>query len=243
MKKSIVLFILLQSLAFSTQAQWSGREKIKGNGNLVSKVVTIANYDRIQVSGIFDIILVKGDVGKITIEAEENLVNLIEIKVDNNELRIAQEKGKNIVPSRSMGIKITVPFNEMNRVSLSGSGSIKSKDKITEKNFSAELSGSGEIDLIINTAEATAKVTGSGDLTLQGDVESFGCSVTGSGDLDASALKSAQVNANVTGSIDCKVYCKEKIEARVTGSGDIIYFGDPARKDTKVTGSGDIRKG
>ena len=35
----------------------------------------------------------------------------------------------------------------------------------------------------------------------------------------------------------------QNLEARVTGSGDIEYYGNPIKKDTKVTGSGDISKG
>ena len=34
----------------------------------------------------------------------------------------------------------------------------------------------------------------------------------------------------------------QNLEARVTGSGDIEYYGNPIKKDTKVTGSGDIYK-
>ena len=35
----------------------------------------------------------------------------------------------------------------------------------------------------------------------------------------------------------------QNLEARVTGSGDIEYYGNPIKQDTKVTGSGDISKG
>lgn len=243
MKKSIAFFILIQSFVLSTQAQWNSRDKIKGNGNFITKVISVSSYDKIEVSGFFDINLTKGEPGSISIEVEENLVDYIEVEVVNGELRIGQEKGKYIVPSRSKGITIAVPFKEMNRVSLVGSGSIKSEEIINQQIFDSKLSGSGVIDLTINANEATAKVTGSGNLNLKGDTEKFNCAITGSGKINASALESKQVNASVTGSGDCKVFCKESLEARATGSGDIIYYGNPTKKDTKITGSGDIRKG
>ena len=34
--------------------------------------------------------------------------------------------------------------------------------------------------------------------------------------------------------------CNGKLKARVSGSGDISYSGNPTNKDTKVSGSGDI---
>ncbi|MBP6585664.1 MAG: DUF2807 domain-containing protein, partial [Flavobacterium sp.] len=46
---------------------------------------------------------------------------------------------------------------------------------------------------------------------------------------------------NVSGSGDIKVNCTEFIEARVAGSGDIEYKGNPKKVDTKVAGSGTIK--
>ena len=90
--------------------------------------------------------------------------------------------------------------------------------------------------------EVSSKVTGSGDLVIKGKADSLDCEVTGSGDLDAFGLESANVNSAVTGSGNCKVYCTDFLMARVTGSGDIDYKGDPKKKDTKVHGSGSISK-
>jgi hypothetical protein len=36
------------------------------------------------------------------------------------------------------------------------------------------------------------------------------------------------------------VFCTENLKARVAGSGDINYKGNPKTKDTKTAGSGDI---
>ncbi|WP_278021592.1 GIN domain-containing protein [Flavobacterium ginsengisoli] len=55
-------------------------------------------------------------------------------------------------------------------------------------------------------------------------------------------LKSKVVEANVSGSGNSKVACDESLTARVSGSGNIRYVGNPEKKDTKVSGSGTISK-
>ncbi|MGV6832311.1 MAG: GIN domain-containing protein, partial [bacterium] len=45
---------------------------------------------------------------------------------------------------------------------------------------------------------------------------------------------------SVAGSGDAEVVCRESLKARVAGSGDIEYKGNPAKEDTKVSGSGSI---
>ena len=95
MKKSIQLLItcalFLTTLA---NAQWRSNQKIKGNGNIISEKRTTTNYDKIAVSGFFDVQLVSGKEGDIIIKGEENLLPHIKIEVVNQELKITTEKNK-----------------------------------------------------------------------------------------------------------------------------------------------------
>lgn len=242
MKKTNLLILFAFCFPLIMNAQWNSRTKVKGNGNMITKNISTSDYDQIAVSGFFEVVLVTGEEGKITLEAEENFVEYIIIKVENNTLKINVENEVWLNPSRGHKVLITVPFESLTAVSLSGSGDVRSKNKIKAAEFKSTLSGSGDIHLDIDAKEVIGEVTGSGDMVLKGQSEEFKCTVTGSGDLNATSLESAIVSAKVTGSGDCSVYCSESLEARVTGSGDISYYGDPKKKDTKVTGSGDISK-
>lgn len=242
-QRNLSFLALLLCLPVISCAQWDSRDKIKGNGKMETKNITTGNYDSVRVSGFFDVELVSGDEGKITVKAEENLIEHIEVKLDGSTLKIAVEKGYSLAPSHGHDVKITVPFESLSEVSLAGSGDVATKNPIKASEFKTTLSGSGDLKLEINAKEVTGEVTGSGDMTLKGKADTFKCSVVGSGDLNASGLESDNAYAKVTGSGDCKVKCSEFLEARIVGSGDIQYYGDPKKKDTKVTGSGDITKG
>lgn len=242
-KRTFSLLALLLCLPFIGCAQWDSRDKIKGNGKMETKNITTDNYDAVRVSGFFDVELISGDEGKITVKAEENLIEHIEIQLDGSTLKIAVEKGYSLSPSHGHDVKITVPFESLSEVSLAGSGDVTTKNAIKANEFKSSLSGSGDLKLEVNAKEVTGEVTGSGNMTLKGKADTFKCSVVGSGDMNATALESNNAYAKVTGSGDCKVYSSDFLEARVVGSGDIHYYGDPKKKDTKVTGSGDITKG
>ena len=96
------------------------------------------------------------------------------------------------------------------------------------------LSGSGDIVLNIESNKAKANVSGSGDITLKGRASNLLATVTGSGDFHGFDLDSVNTEVSVTGSGDAKVNCSGELKARVTGSGDIEYRGNPTREDTKV---------
>jgi hypothetical protein len=238
MKKTALLLFLIVAVA---TAQSQG-EKINGNGNVTTKKIKTADYDKIMVAGFFDVELVSGNEGDISLEGEENLLEFIKIDVEGHTLKISVEKGKRINVSSGKKIVVTVPFTTLNEVSLSGSGDVNSKNTIKSTHFETTLTGSGDVNLDVDTDSLKANLTGSGDLRIKGRAGSLSCKVTGSGDFDAYDCKSSTVDASVSGSGNCKVTCDDNLTGRITGSGDINYKGDPKKKDTKVSGSGSISK-
>lgn len=240
MKKSILL-VVFSALFFTTiaNAQWSNN-KVKGNGKVITEKRTTAGYDEINVSGFFDVVLVSGKEGAISIQGEENLLPYIKVEVEGNVLKIHTEKNVNI--STNKNIVLTVPFEQISFVSLSGSGDVKSKNTIVSSNFKAKLSGSGDLTLDVKATDFEASLSGSGDVVVTGSSDNFVSKTSGSGDVDAVNLVTKNANLTISGSGDMKVNCSESLIARVTGSGDIIYKGNPESKDTKVSGSGEISK-
>jgi len=242
MKKSLQLFVF-GALLISVigNAQWSNN-KIKGNGNVISETRTTSDYDAIKVAGSFDVELVAGKEGKIIIKGEENLVSAIKVEVEDNILKIYVEKGSNIRPSIGRKIEVTVPFEKISEVSLAGSGNVQSKDAIKNDKFTAKLSGSGNFNLEVNSNNTEINLSGSGNLRLKGSSDSLITKLAGSGNIDAANLKSKNVDANVSGSGNSRVNCSESLTARIAGSGDIKYTGNPEKRDVKVSGSGSISK-
>jgi type 1 fimbria pilin len=123
----------------------------------------------VKISGFFDVHLIAGSEGKITVEGESNIIEFIECKVDGNSLTIGVEKGKRISPSAGKSITVTVPFESLNEVTLAGSGDVTSKSTIKATDFTTTLSGSGDIKLHVDAQQVNAKVTGSGNMTLKGN--------------------------------------------------------------------------
>ncbi len=240
--KKLAILILVISLTTSINAQWGGK-KIKGNGNITTEERKTQDYDEISVAGFFDVELISGAEGNISVEAEENLIDYIVTEVKGDRLVIKTKNGYSLKTSMNKSILITVPFKDIDKVSLSGSGDVITKDKISSSNFSTNLSGSGDVNLDIDANSVTANVSGSGDIRLYGNASSFHCNVTGSGDIHAYELKAEDVDASVTGSGDVRVYCDGILKANIVGSGDVKYQGNPTKEISKVVGSGDVSKG
>lgn len=225
----------------SCVAQWGN--KVKGNGNITTIERSVGKYDALDMAGFYDVEFIDDKEGILTITGEENLLAHIVTEVKDGKLILKTEKGYNLQPSYKKGIKIIVPVEQIDAVYLSGSGDITSKIILKSNAFRATISGSGDIDLRVSASELKATISGSGDIDLSGNVDNFEVSISGSGDIDAYELNAANVSVSVSGSGDVDVTAEKSFKARVSGSGDINYRGNPTKVDTKSSGSGDISKG
>ena len=240
MKKLTTLSLVLL-FTVSCSAQWG--KKVNGNGKVVTIERSTGDYDAVAVSGWFDVDLVQGNEGDISLKGEENLLEHIITEVKDGKLVIKVEKGINLKPSSwKEGIHITVPVVSINAVSLSGSGDIVGKTTIKTSRFNTSMSGSGDITLDLDASSISASMSGSGDINLSGSTTDLDVTISGSGDIKAYELEADNVDATVSGSADIKVTANERLKARVSGSGDIHYKGNPEKVDTKTSGSGDITK-
>ncbi|MFL0354487.1 head GIN domain-containing protein [Xanthomarina sp. GH4-25] len=235
MKKSILIIaILISSFSFA--------QKVNGNGNVATITRTTEDYDGVKCSGSYDYILVAGTEGKIILEGEENLLEYIITEVKGNDLIVKVKDKINLNPSMNKTIKITIPFKEIHSTSLTGSGDLWNEDKINTTNFAVSLTGSGDVTIDINANSITSSLSGSGDLNLTGNTDSLKVTVSGSGDFNGSKLESNHTDVSLAGSGDAEVVSNKSLKARVAGSGDIEYRGNPDKEDTKVAGSGSISK-
>ena len=239
MKQSI---LILTVLLFSShiQAQSWGNKKIKGNGETTTITRTTSDYDGISCAGSFDYKLVYGQEGKITLEGEENLLKYVITEVKENKLIVKVENSVQLKTSLNKTIKITIPFNKISEVELAGSGDLWTEDTITAQNLDVSLAGSGDVKLDVDATSVEARLAGSGDLTLKGKTTNLEASVAGSGDFHGFGLQSDNTEVSVAGSGDATVVSKIMLKARVSGSGDIEYKGNPTKEDNKVNGSGSI---
>ncbi|GHC63906.1 head GIN domain-containing protein [Ulvibacter litoralis] len=240
MKTLVKITLAVGITLFSISESYAqfGNKKIKGNGNVTTKTVNTQDYDEIRVIGSLDVHLERGNEGSITVTTDSNIQEYIVVEVENNSLKIRVQKNINV--STNKGIHVTVPFETISSVSLTGSGDVNTKDTIKTDSFNASVTGSGDVTLDVTSTNIDAKVIGSGDLTISGKTKSLEVKVTGSGDFKGKGLKAENTQAYVSGSGDIVVLASKSIKARVNGSGDIEYSGNPDTADTKVLGSGSI---
>lgn len=191
---------------------------VKGSGKAVSEKRGISGFHTVDLKGSMDVEVTRSDEFKCIVKGDDNIVPLIITEVKGQRLSISAKQSY----SARQKLNIFLEMPELTEVVLSGSGNINMAD-VTKNTVSLRISGSGDIVAIGEARQVIATVSGTGNLQIE-------------------RLVAEHVDVTINGSGDASVWAKQSLNARVNGSGNIIYAGDPDDIYNDVNGSGDIVK-
>jgi hypothetical protein len=190
---------------------------VKGSGIVRTETRDVGRFTRVESARSADVTIQTGGKQWVAIEADDNILPLIDTAVKGERLVI----GSHGSYSTRQGIKVTIIVPTLEEAVISGSG------KIIASGVAAK--------------ELEAHIGGSGDIRISGSSDSLKASISGSGGIDATKLPVAAADASVTGSGSIKIVATQSLHARVIGSGDVRYGGNPPEIRKQVTGSGSVR--
>lgn len=230
---------------------------ILGSGDIVSQTFEVSNFDRVNLEGFGTVFIEQGQTENLSVQTDDNIMSLLDIRVQGNELKLGLKRGYNVNPSESITFNLTVrdlnavevegsgdfyvePVKSSNlAVSIQGSGDINIEGLIADK-LSVELDGSGNIVIQdISVQSVDTSLQGSGDINLEGKADTQEVNVDGSGKYLAGDLETTSADIGISGSAEVTVWVRDELNARVNGSGNIRYYGQP-EIDQSGSGSGTI---
>lgn len=228
-------------MSLQTFAQWPW-EKIEGNGKVTKENRTVGNFTSIGSSGSWDVMVAYGSSNSVQVEADENLQQYVETKVDDGMLKIKASKNVNLKSSKKITIYVTL--SKLTGISLSGSGDIIGNGKFDNDGSGVfRLSGSGNIKIGFNKMkDVEVSISGSGNIHLSGTANKVTAKISGSGNADCSELIADDVSASISGSGNVKAQANKSVDASIAGSGNVYYKGAANDIQKHVAGSGRVIK-
>lgn len=189
---------------------------VTGSGTVKTQSRPLEGFDVVESKGSIDLDIHIGPKYAVTVEADDNLFDLIRTEIHGDSL-VVDSKGSWSTRHNTI-VHVTLPH--LLALGIQGSGD-------------ANLAGfSGD--------KLGVKIQGSGDVTGNGHAGTLHLVIQGSGDADFSKLDADAVKVRVDGSGDAKVTANKSIEATIHGSGDVTWSGDAGDVQKEIYGSGEL---
>ena len=229
-----ILGLLMTSCNFD--ATFGG---VRGNGNVETETRDIdGDFDEIRVSRGLEVYLTQGSTENITVEADENLHDIIMTKIENNVLKIYADE--NISYSKSQ--KVLITFENITKITASSGSNVFSTNVIKVDDLELSTTSGSNMHLDVETSAMDCRSTSGSNLTLEGTTTTLYASATSGSNIIAGNLKAIETTAKASSGADITVNTAKALTAKASSGGDIKYYGDPKEVEKSDNVSGSIRK-
>lgn len=232
---SILALISMLSV-FAVSCKWTVGF-VRGSGNIVTEERDVSGFHKIQLSGIGNLIITQGEEESLTIEADDNIIPIIETDVLRERLDISFKRGYTFTPSATVKFYLTVV--DLDEISLGGAGKIDCEGFETEV-LQFDISGAGDVDFDLEAERVEVVVSGAGNITLMGKVDSQEIEIDGVGRYDGEDLESRECAITVSGAGSATVNVSELLDVEINGVGTVYYAGSPIMTQD-ISGLGKIK--
>jgi hypothetical protein len=215
----IKTYALIAIVALIALLAACGASAIRGSGVLITETRTVTDFSSVEASGISTVTFVPGTEPAVSVEADNNLISLLEARVENGVLHLGAKEGTIII---SGTVRYTVTYVTLNNIVLSGSATAEA--------------------MAMNQEALSSTLSGSSTLTLAGQVSTFDLTESGSSTLNAFLLTTQKVNATLSASSDAQITIEDSLNATLSGSASLVYRGSATNIQQVVSGSATIQK-
>lgn len=238
MKKPVFLSVFI-ALVLSSCVISGWDTGISGNGNVVEEVRDVSGFTGVHVSSGIDVYLSEGDQFEVRVEADENLMEVIETEVRGNMLEVGTDR-VNIRRAKSKKVYVTLP--ELTALKISSAGDCDGQTPFHCDDLRLSISSAGDLSLEVEADRIDIDISSSGDARIAGNAGELDASLSSAGDLDAWDLEARVVDVSVSSAGDARVFATEEISMSASSAGNIYYRGDAKVLRSSKSSAGDIVK-
>ncbi len=192
-------------------------DAIVGRGDVKSESREVSFFNKLEVSGAFEVDFKTKDDFSIVVSAQENIIPFIETKVSDDILII--ELSKSCSSNKKLLVEICAP--NICNYDISGAVSLIVQEMVGDSDIVFDVSGAAKIHAV-------------------GVVNSLKLDISGAANVDAKGLAAKHVKASISGASKVSVFATETAEVSVSGAAVAKIFGSPKKRNSDVSGVGSV---
>jgi len=214
-------------------------ERIKGSGHVITENRSTSDFNSIDVSGAIDVYVRQDSATSVKVEADDNILEYIEVHTEGSRLEIYTENNIRLRPSNKIKVYISSP--EYKEIQVSGASSVRCENEITSDVLDVNLSGASEGRLELNAPKISVNVTGASNASIKGKTKDFEGSASGASEIRGFDLLSENADVDASGASHIEIYASVRIDGQSSGASSVNYKGN-AQSSVEKSGASSVNK-
>jgi hypothetical protein len=195
----------------------------------VTEIKKINAFTVLKIKGNFNIVFTNGSCSLKVVASDKDAMAAIDIK-STTTLNINMKDGTTGTATLYIGLK------DIQQIAINTNGSVSSTNAIDVGDLSLNIDGNAAGTLNLDVKVLNCNSNSGKALVIKGKAKTCNFKDGGEGSIDASALKTDNLNLEDSSDGDLKIYAHPEMHVKITGSGTFTYYGNPRIKTFKVGG-------
>ena len=189
---------------------------VQGSGNIVTENRQVEDFSAVDVGGVFKVEITAGKDFSVNVEADDNLLPLIQTSVNGDTLEISTDE--KLSSKSPILVRVTAP-------------------NISE----IKASGAAKVSIIdIKNSELSVELSGASELTATGETGSLNAEISGASVIKARQLSTESAGVDASGASRAYVSASQTLTAEATGASSVTYLGNPENIEKHISGASSI---
>lgn len=213
--------------------------RVEGSGKAIEDKRAVENFTAVEIGGSLKGEIIVGEPFSVVVKGDDNLVPLVQTKLDGNQLEVEVKNRVDIRPKAGLSIIIRMP--KLERAEASGASELK-VGGATGPQLELEASGASHLHAAGVSGDALkVGASGASEVKLGGGVAKLEVDLSGASSLAARELTARTADVDVSGASNADVTSQEAVSGSASGASSVRVWGNPPKLAVDTSGASSVK--
>ena len=234
---AVIVLILVGMVILARRS--AGRMAVPGSGTVISQIKPLEGFSRVNVGNAFQVELSEAPRHSVTLTADDNVIDLVEVQKEGDTLRIGLETGD----YHEVTLKARIGMPELRGVMLSGASTGSVEGFSSGNDLSIGLSGASILEGRVEARQVDMRLSGASKIVISGSADKIMARGSGASVLQLEEFVVDRASVDLSGASRATVDVKILMEhVDLSGASMLYYAGDPQLEDVETSGASRLER-
>ncbi|GAB1857190.1 head GIN domain-containing protein [Flavobacteriaceae bacterium MHTCC 0001] len=216
---------------------WNGG--VKGNGNVVMETREVTeSFSKIKATEGLNVHITQSSNESITVEADENLQELILTEIKDGVLKIHCKEQIGKASSK----RVNVNFKAITALTSTSGSNVYATNAILSEQLVLKSSSGSNMKVKVKANNLTCDASSGSNIKVSGETISLTAEASSGSNVKAGDLKAESSEVSASSGANLTINTSKALIAKASSGGGVNYYGNPELLDTNKSSGGSIRK-
>jgi hypothetical protein len=215
----------------------SSCNELSGSGVLVSETRNLKTFHGIEARQGFEVELREGSKPEVVIEADDNVINDVEARVDDDGILHLGVDHNHLV---NVHLKAVVTYQKLDEIRSSSGAQVTGTYTLKADRIELHASSGSGIEVAVDAPSVETNASSGSNLKVKGRTRNYAAEASSGSSIDSEDLLSERAAAHASSAGDIDLHASVAVDAHASSGGSIHYRGKPTNVKQESSSGGSV---